>query len=93
MPGSTEVITGQTQFHFSEPLHKVFLKGKSSFLFLEVCLSYYQMNQIYPQLTEKAITDKYHSPSYNEQLVEVISSDALRIILAHFHKVIFNCLD
>lgn len=33
-----------------------------------------------------------YSPSDNEQLVEIISSDALRIILAHFHKVIFNCL-
>lgn len=83
MPDSTEVITGPTQCHLNEPLLKVFLK---------VCLSYYPIIRKLIQLTEKAIMDTSYSPSYNEQLVEVISSDTLRIILTHLHKVIFNCL-
>lgn len=32
------------------------------------------------------------SPGHHEQLVQVVGSDALRVVLAHFHEVIFHCL-
>lgn len=34
----------------------------------------------------------HHSPRHDEQLVEIIGRDALRVVLTHFHKVVFNCL-